>query len=121
MYEATLPFFSQYGRLETGLQKLEFRRPKSHHSDDKNLGLHPLCPRGQQVEKDDDLIWKASCIMDQLERFEEKARTPIKPAVDGYTSFGQTPSVPWLDVVMKERVKDILADESSSVSNSVVS
>jgi hypothetical protein len=106
-YEATLPFFSLYGRLETGLQKIELL--KGPLIVDRNFGVHDSevdGPTSDNLSDEDDQIWKASCILYQLERFEE-------PGPKKIDSFGQVPSVPWLDTIMKERAREILVSESA--------
>ena len=123
MYEATLPFFSLYGKLVTGLQKIELK--PSPLDTDCNFGVHQLQSRSQRsgtrnsssdnLDDDDDPIWKASCILDQLQRFEESARSPSNKS-ERLNSFGQVPSVPWLDAMMKERASDILAQDPDEVS-----
>jgi hypothetical protein len=108
VYEATMPFFSRYGRLATGLQKLELEPPSSVRKD-RNRGLFSLAPRNERIDEpnDDDPLWNASRTLDQLERMDKRAKAARPSAVD---NFGEIPSVPWLDAMLKERAKQILAD-----------
>jgi len=135
LYEGSMPFFSQYGRLATGLQKLELRKPRTdaNHDGKDNSGVYPLRPRNERLLNnrsnatydDGDPIWKACCVLDQLERFEQRARQPGTGASGSTghasapttTRFGQIPSVPWLDGLMKERAQQILATEASKESS----
>jgi len=100
-----MPFFSQYGKLKTGLQKLELS--SSPLDAKRNYGLVPFGAKNKDNDdNDDDPVWKAVLMLDQLERMEARAR--IKPASGEV--FGEVPSVPWLDALQKERAKQIIAD-----------
>lgn len=113
-----------YGKLITGLQRIEL---KSLPLDtDCNFGVHQLQSRVQRIgtlhssnnddtnNDDNDPIWKASCILDQLRRFEESALSPSNKS-ERLNAFGQVPSVPWLDAIMQERAGDILAQDPDEV------
>jgi Phosphatidylinositol 3- and 4-kinase/Phosphoinositide 3-kinase family, accessory domain (PIK domain) len=155
-----MPFFTRHGRLKTGLQRLELVSPTESLdgvNNKRNHGLYQphLFGKHQQNSNNDnpfsndgitaeDPIWKASCILDQLERFEERANkatattttaaavpTGIGPATaatsTGTTaavppsgtaaSFGEIPSVPWLDALQKERCKQILAHHAAATAH----
>jgi hypothetical protein len=100
-----MPFFNHYGKLVTGLQKIELQ--SSPLDSTVNHGLVPLNYRNETTEEsENDPVWKASYVLDQLDRFEERARTA--PAT--VNAFGQAPSVPWLDAIQKERAKQVIAD-----------
>jgi hypothetical protein len=79
-----MPFFSRYGKLSTGLQRLELESDPLPA--DRNHGLQPLQPLGSK-----------------------SAPTKERP-----NSFGQTPSVPWLDALQKERALEILEAEAAN-------
>jgi hypothetical protein len=102
IYETALPFFSSFGKLETGLRRLELHRSLPQHC---NLGLYRL--QSHKHDNGQDPVWKASLILDQLRRFEERdiqsAATPMRP-----TLFGELPAIPWLDQMEKQRAIDVL-------------
>lgn len=100
VYHTTMPFFSRYGKLKGGLQKLNLRTtPPDPH---QNHGLVGSEDRGD----DDDPVWEAVVLLDELERMKERARANIG-AVE---TFGQTPIVPWLDSLEEERAKQVIAE-----------
>lgn len=101
VYQTTMPFFSQYGKLVTGLQKLDL----SSFPLDPNRN-HGLVSANAKKDDDDNPAWKAVVTLDRLERIEERSRT--NPAAN--ETFGQMPSVPWLDAMLKERAKQVIAD-----------
>ena len=73
----------------------------------RNHGLYALAPRSEQEDEksifvEDDPVWKASRILDQLGRFEDKNRN--------YTLFGALPSVPWLNTKEKDCCLKILSN-----------
>jgi hypothetical protein len=84
LYEtATLSFFDDYGKLRSGLNKLPLFRKGSHKntqsSDNNNnnnanpgLASTTRLPSSQWQDCDDDPVWKASKILDQLDRFEDQ-------------------------------------------------
>jgi len=96
-----MPFFSQYGKLRTGLQKLDL---SSSPLDPKRN--HGLVSEDTKTDDDDDPVWRAVLMLDQLERMEARARTS-PPAAQ---VFGEIPSVPWLDALQKERAKQVIAE-----------
>jgi Phosphoinositide 3-kinase family, accessory domain (PIK domain) len=158
-----MPFFTKHGRLKTGLQRLDLvtvTTPSLDLEDEKkrNFGLYQPHLFGKQQQHNNtnsdnpfsnndngnDPIWKASCILDQLERFEERANktTAVAAAVPmgtgatagtsgataattaasatlpgGTASFGEIPSVPWLDALQKERCQEILARHAAATVN----
>ena len=72
-----MPFFSKYGKLKTGLQRLPLSESGDVHSSE------------EEVHWDDDPVWKAYCVLDQLDRFDNPAGSTL--------SFGDIPPVSWLD------------------------
>jgi Phosphoinositide 3-kinase C2 len=104
VYQTTMPFFSQYGKLVTGLQKLALS--SSPLDPTRNHGLVSVGTRESNDDDEDDPVWKAVATLDQLERMEERARS--NPAASD--TFGQVPSVPWLDAMLKERAQKVIAD-----------
>jgi len=109
-YQSTFPFFSRYGRLKTGLQRVELTNQPLDPT--RNYGLYPLVPRSERKDEDrsfvqHDPVWKASCILDQLARFEGNNQNFATAAG---ASFGAIPNVPWLDSMEKESCIKILAN-----------
>jgi Phosphoinositide 3-kinase C2 len=105
VYHATMPFFNRYGKLSTGLQKLQLQAGPLNNPN-RNYGLVATTSE-KNMDIDDDPVWKAVLIVDELERME--ARNRNNPNLSGRdnddNTFGRTPSVPWLDAMMKERAK----------------
>jgi len=145
LYVATLPFFDAYGKLQTGLAKLPLRVPSQQTITSKqgiasNPGLLPPPKKSDcsswQMD-DEDPVWKASRIMDQLDRFEGSAKgtmstttgaSGMSGTVEGGAAssashthsstarvFGEIPSVPWLDKLAREYCEATLreAEEKS--------
>jgi phosphatidylinositol 3-kinase len=107
LYRTTMPFFSRYGKLATGLQKLELTRSPLDSS--RNYGLYDLKGSDDaKSDEDDDPVWKAVVILDKIQRMEARRRSQ-QPAISNET-FGEIPSVPWLDQKQKARAKQIIAD-----------
>ena len=98
VYQSTMPFFTRYGKLKGGLQKLKLSNaPLDPH---QNYGL--VGSNEEEDSGDDDPVWQAIGVRDELERMEQRAMT-------NNDTFGQIPSVPWLDNLEKERAKKIIA------------
>jgi len=77
LYEtATLSFFDDYGKLRSGLNKLPLFRKSSCRSkkSDNNPGLASATkiPSSHWQDCDDDPVWKASKILEQLDRFDQQ-------------------------------------------------
>lgn len=97
VYQGTLPFFSRYGKLATGLQKVTLERNPSHSC---NPGLAVLTDKSDDSKfEENDPVWKASLVLDQLKKHEK--RGPV-------AAFGEMNSIPWLDGLVKEQAKAIL-------------
>lgn len=111
IYEASLPFFDPYGRLQTGLKRLSLQKPWFFLRDSsRNPGLLPLSAEDISSDwKEDDDVWKASRILDQLDRFEE-SKIESLPASSATKGFGDIPSVPWLDALCKEQCLEVLGN-----------
>lgn len=121
MYEATLALFNAYGKLHTGLMRLELRSPSSEFDSALNAGLLPPPKKTDPSEwQEEDPVWKASRMLDQLERFEE-AKDDAAAPIGTNKAFGQVPSVPWLDKMAKEYCEKSLSDarEKAEVSDSI--
>ncbi|GAX24386.1 phosphatidylinositol 3-kinase [Fistulifera solaris] len=101
VYQGSMPFFSQYGKLLTGLRRILVK--KGLLRSDINLGL---CHDGEEKS---DIIWEASQVLDKITRFEE--RPPVQ-----VLSFGDPPSIPWLDGLTKARALEILKDAAEDQS-----
>lgn len=101
--------FDAYGKLQSGLLKLDLTAP-SVIGTSHNAGLLSPRNRGDASEwQDDDQVWKASKILDQLERFDNPK---VKPTgtIGGFKTFGEIQSVPWLDKMTKECCEQTLSD-----------
>jgi Phosphoinositide 3-kinase C2 len=128
VYHTTIPFFTQYGKLVTGLQKLRLHRGAWTNPTNRNYGLIlDRSIKDDPSDKDDDLVWKSVLILDQLERMETAERGVQQERIhtnggnlpmsshknnalhidsDNHinnNTFGRISSVPWLDAMMKER------------------
>lgn len=83
-----------------------------------NAGLEPLQPRSERLaEEPFDPLWKASCILDQLDRFESQARKASTAGSSGASSsrspafaLDQVRSVPWLDALQRDRCQQVLTE-----------
>jgi hypothetical protein len=103
-YQATMPFFSRYGKLSTGLQKLQLSSAPLDPNRNYGRATTSNISTNEGDDDDEDPVWKAVVVLDQLEQMETRART--HPHISGNeNNFGQIPSVPWLDAMMKERAK----------------
>ena len=92
--------------LQTGLQKVDLSEepfdPKRTH------GLYELAPRSkrnneQQIQIEKDPVWKASCILDQIAKFDDSSQSQL-------AYFGSIQNVPWLDSLEKNHCVKILAN-----------
>jgi hypothetical protein len=103
-----MPFFDRFGKLETGLRRLELHKTLQAG---RNLGLHTLHPSNYVKEswEDKDPVWKASCILDSLRRAEDHAMQSPTPTL--IANYGETPSISWLDRMEKQRSLDAINSE----------
>lgn len=128
-----MALFDAYGRLRTGLQRLDLTKPNSNHEREarwppRNPGLvEPPGRDGPGKWEEEDPVWKASRILEQLDSFEgarkERVVRPdgtLAAAVGGSQAFGDIPSVPWLDSLTKQHCHDVLNDVSSQQSRTQV-
>lgn len=110
LYRTTLPLFSRYGRMHTGLRKLQFQSEKLDPR--RNYGLiskeedDVAAPYGT----DDDPVWKAVSILKSIERNEDRART----RQNFNETFGEIPTISWLDELEKERCRDIIEEHAKN-------
>ena len=89
--------------------KLELRLP-SHCDTSINPGLlSPPKKTDPKEWQEDDEVWKASRILNQLERFEESKGDGVT-TIGNNKAFGQIPSVPWLDKMAKEYCEKTLSE-----------
>lgn len=108
--------FNAYGKLKTGLIRLELESQTSNADGKRNAGLCPPPKRDDPSEwQEADPIWKASIMLDQLERFEE---VKVDPTARANKWFGDIQPVPWLDALAKEYCHNTLneAKEKAGVS-----
>ena len=124
LYRGSLPLFSGYGKLHTGLVRVELHSPSSpeeKESSRRNPGLLPPPRKTDPSEwQEDDPVWKASRILDQLDLMEESKVDGSTPV--GVTStFGKLPAVPWLDKILREKCERELeeAKQKSEVSPNI--
>jgi hypothetical protein len=139
---ATLPFFDAYGKLQTGLTRLPLKRPTTTGETLRKNGIAINPGLSQPPKKSDpspwqwddqDPAWKASRILEQLDRFEGYTKGNVSVTngsgtVDTATpapslshpkfgaAFGDMPSVPWLDNLARQYCEETirLAEEKSS-------
>jgi phosphatidylinositol 3-kinase len=136
IYETTMALFGAYGRLRTGLQRLDLEKPNSNHEKQlwppRNPGLvGPPVKGGLGIWEEEDPVWKASLILEQLDSFEVASKEVVvrsdgtstaavaAPRV-GSQTFGDIPSVPWLDSLTKQHCHDVLNEVSSQKSQNPV-
>ena len=103
--------FDSYGKMQSGLAKLDLK-PPSHHVvvDRLNEGLLPPPEKRDNTEWHiEDPVWKASKILDQLERMEKSKADSISNR-SGSTTFGEIQSVPWLDKMTKDYCEQTLSE-----------
>lgn len=113
IFQGSMPFFSQYGRLMTGLRKICLK--KGILQSDLNLGLwhegeDEITPA---LLEEEDPSWEASQILDKLKRTEERPPAQI-------LSFGDPPSIPWLDGLTRERALNIIKDSAAQESLPII-
>lgn len=104
--------FDAYGKLQTGLVRLDLALP-SNVDGSRNAGLMTP-PRQRSSEwNEQDQVWKASKILDQLERFDTNQRG--SSTVARKKTFGEIQSVPWLDKMTKEYCQQTLSEAREKV------
>jgi hypothetical protein len=124
MFETTMSLFDSYGRLRTGLQRLDLEKPNADVETadyPRNPGLAvPPQRNGPGKWEEDDPVWKASRILEQLDSFEASRKdSGVRP--DGASArvgsnkeiFGDIPSVPWLDALTKQHCQNVLKDATN--------
>eukprot|EP00980_Cylindrotheca_fusiformis_P031330 scaffold26184_cov132-Cylindrotheca_fusiformis.AAC.4 len=118
LYKSILPMFDAYGKLQTGLLRLELSIPSDVETS-RNHGLLSPPKRGDASEwQEEDQVWKASKILDQLERFDSSKVNPAGVR-GGIKTYGEMQSVPWLDKMTKEYCEQTLRDAREKVERSV--
>ncbi|KAL3912563.1 MAG: hypothetical protein SGILL_006830 [Bacillariaceae sp.] len=130
LYTATLPFFDSYGKLQTGMTKLSLDKEHSnvsHQHTASNPGLMPMSQTNDtsswKTTNKTDPVWKASKILEQLDRFDSStakglvsaptgtaAHQKLIPATNKTAAFGEVPSVPWLDNMAREYCEKTLRE-----------
>lgn len=111
LYQSIMPMFDAYGKMQSGLTKLDLT-PRSQVVDRLNEGLLPPPKQGGNKNTEwqiDDPVWKASKILDQLERV-EKTKADTTTNRGGFKTFGEIQSVPWLDKMAKDYCEQTLSD-----------
>ena len=104
--------FDSYGKMQSGLAKLDLKPPPMPNTDRLNEGLLPPPENRDNTEwQIEDPVWKASKILDQLERMEKsKAADATTNHRGGFTTFGEVQSVPWLDKMTKDYCEQTLSE-----------
>ena len=114
-----MPMFDAYGKMQTGLTKLDLS-PPSRGLERVNEGLLPPPQKGDNTEwQIDDPVWKASKILDQLERM-EKTKADVTTNRGGFKTFGEIQSVPWLDKMTKDYCEQTLSEARTKNAASIV-
>jgi phosphatidylinositol 3-kinase len=81
--------------------RVELHAP-SEKENRRNAGLLPPPTKSDPPEwQEDDPVWKACRMLDQLERMEE-SKGDGSTQVGVSATFGKLPTVPWLDKIVKE-------------------
>lgn len=104
-----LRFFTEYGRLSTGLMRLNLEPSKGRHP--------PLVTVSEDFfgVGHEDPVWKASKILEKLDSL-DTTRTGVLPSAvaDNRKVFGQTKSAPWLDQISREYCQNVVASTEDS-------
>ena len=106
-----MPFFTKYGRLQTGLTLLEV---EPCHNDNTTTIHAVVTPRVKEEEADP--VWKASKMLEQLESFGTSRNGGTLPpaATDNRKVFGKLQSVPWLDAISKDYCHKVMLESNAS-------
>lgn len=105
-----MPMFDAYGKMQSGLAKLDLTPPLQNVDRGINKGLLAPPGKGDNTEwQIEDPVWKASKILDQLERI-EKSKADATTNRGGFTTFGEIQSVPWLDKMTKDYCEQTLSE-----------
>lgn len=124
-----MALFDSYGRLRTGLQRLDLDKPGAVVETKKNPGLVAAPPRnGPGKWEEDDPVWKASRILEQLDAFEATRKEGVRPdsssapvrVASETPAFGDIPSVPWLDALTKQHCHDVLNEARNDQTSNLV-
>jgi Phosphoinositide 3-kinase C2 len=105
VYRATMPFFSRYGKMATGLQRMELQTEPLDTN--RNYGLVEM---GEEESKDsntDDPVWKAVTHLNSIQEAEAAMRSAGPRA---RRTFGQPQCVPWLDALTKQQAINVIKD-----------
>lgn len=98
IYEGTMPFFSEFGKLSTGLHNVQLQ------AEPLKGGNRGLVSKADMADHSKDEMWTASYVLDHIVKREEKGIYQ-----GGYPEFNEVQTVPWLDEMVKERCKEVLA------------
>jgi Phosphoinositide 3-kinase family, accessory domain (PIK domain)/Phosphatidylinositol 3- and 4-kinase len=107
---ANMPFFTKHGRLSTGLRLLDLQ-PESN-----STIIHSPESDGQSRSHQlDDVVWKASTMLDKLENLEStRTGSLASNAVDNRKVFGRVQSTSWLDTITKEYCRNVIASAATN-------
>jgi Phosphoinositide 3-kinase C2 len=104
VYRATMPFFSRYGKLATGLQRIELQTKPLDTK--RNYGLVDM-DEEESKESTDDPVWKAIKDLNSIQEGEAIMRSAGPRA---RRTFGQPQCVPWLDSLTKQQAINVVKD-----------
>lgn len=102
-YRTTMPFFSRYGRMLTGIQKLKLQTDELDSN--RNHGLVDM--GGEANDSSEDSVWKAVQDLKTIEEAEARIRSAGPRA---RRTFGQPQCVPWLDALTKQQAMNVIKD-----------
>ena len=88
----------------------------------RNAGLLSPPAKNESKWQEDDAVWKASQMLDELDMMEEsKVESTAQAGVS--STFGKLPSVPWLDKILRENCEREIEEAKlkAEVSNTCIS
>jgi hypothetical protein len=105
VYRATMPFFSRYGKMATGLMRIQLRA-EPLDTDHRNYGLVDM-DEDESKDSIDDPVWKAVKDLNSIQEAEAGLRSAGPRA---RRTFGQPQCVPWLDALTKQQAINVIKD-----------
>lgn len=113
---ANFPLFTAYGRLQTGLQRVQLDRTTLAKPTRINPGLATPTPKEpfDEEKEEEDPVWKASRVLHQLDQFAATkpsgASSTLTVAPVDTERFGDIISVPWLDALTRQHCQNVLSE-----------
>ncbi|CAB9529058.1 Phosphoinositide 3-kinase family, accessory domain (PIK domain) (Partial), partial [Seminavis robusta] len=112
--QAKMQFFSQHGRLSTGLILLDMVEDPSHQSNNSTTTNIPT----ESSDHEEDAVWKASMMLDKLESLESsRSGSLAATAADNRKVFGRVQSTSWLDAISKEYCHTVITSASKTTNS----